>query len=103
MPVTTISKITLDQGDGGPSSNVFYPKDITIVLSQPDVIAVKCFNAMAGNPPKPGRVLVGVTDIVYAADGKTIVSTVNLVGPNNFAAMGCPPYNDQGGEYVTEP
>ncbi len=100
MAFTTISRIILDAGDGGPEGH-FYAPDIAVVLNQVHPVtgvqafSTQMFNATNVSGSTQFKVLVGVTAL--NGDG-TAAQAGLLTNADNWVAISCPPHNKTGFE-----
>lgn len=101
MPFTTIAKLDLNVGEGGPPEVGFKEEDISIILNQPNVMAVRILRARTKAGQKECMVMVGVTG--YELVNGVSTPTLLLDSPEDLAAVGCPPFNRRGGEFLDNP
>jgi hypothetical protein len=99
MAFTTISRIRLGVGDGGPEGH-FYAQDIAVVLNQlspttgAQAISTQMFHATNLAGDKQFKALVAVT----AVGGPGGSASELLTEDHHWVAISCPPYNHTGFE-----
>ena len=95
MAFTSISKISLNQGNGGPQG-IFYDEDTAAVLNQLSSNGVRAngtmlFNAVNLTGDKQFKAQVAVVMLNGAVNEM-------LTESHHWAAIACPPYNKPGFE-----
>lgn len=95
MPFTTVSKVSLDMGSGGPKKGYFHPEDISIILSQNKADVAVVVNAIVAGVEC--KVLLGATGT--GTDGYES----RLDGPDHLVALLCPPFTIEGGVFTPDP
>lgn len=99
MPFTTFKdgKIVLG-GAGNGDLSYFHPEDISVILSQPGAMAVEAIRAKVGvNPTIECVVLIAVQ---FDKSGQI---TSRFTSEDHLAALPCPPYTREGGEFFRDP
>jgi hypothetical protein len=98
MPFTTFEQGIIKPGiDGGRFSSYYHPEDISIIMNQPGAMAVHAIPASVGDPALDCTILIAVQH------DKSGNITAMFTGPNNLAALPCPPYTREGGEFLKNP
>lgn len=99
MAFTTVSNLSISPTQDQPRETpYFHPEDIAILLQQAGAKAVTLVNATIDT--REVAVLIAVQDFTITDDAITIT---RLQSPQHFAALPCPPFNDQGGKHLTDP
>lgn len=94
MPFTTVSRVSLNQGNGGTQQGAFYPEDVSIVVNQAGARGTTSVNAIVGGVET--KVLIGVKSFEGGSEEW-------LADPGHLVALACPPHNQQGGLFLEDP
>lgn len=90
MPFTTVSNVSLNQGNGNPDPYYFHPDDTNIILGQFGANGTTILKIIFDGKECYGQLGVNV-------DENNTVTVLNQ--PQHFVALACPPFNDAGGVF----